>query len=64
MKYVVTGVDGKLAGRVAENMLHQVDGSELIFTCPNPDRVPEEKKPGGNRRALPCGPPAMMTRNR
>ena len=44
MKYVVTGVDGKLAGRVVEDMLHQVDGSELIFTCPNPDRVPEEKK--------------------
>ena len=44
MKYIVTGVDGKLAGRVAENMLQQAQGSDLIFTCPNPDRIPEEKK--------------------
>lgn len=43
MKYVVTGVDGKLAGRVAENVLQQVEGDKLIFTCPNPDRVPAEK---------------------
>lgn len=44
MKYIITGVDGKLAGRVAENMLQQVDGTDLIFTCPDPNRVSEEKK--------------------
>lgn len=44
MKYLVTGADGKLAGRVAENMLNQVDGEELIFTCPNLARLSEEKR--------------------
>lgn len=52
MKYIVTGVDGKLAGRVAETMLQQVEGSELIFTCPNPDRVPEEKKERWNQAGV------------
>lgn len=52
MKYVVTGVDGKLAGRVAEHMLGQTEGSELIFTCPNPDRVPEEKKKRWNQAGV------------
>lgn len=44
MKYLVTGADGKLAGRVAENMLKQVDGKELIFTCPDISRLSAEKK--------------------
>ncbi len=44
MKYLVTGADGKLAGRVAENMLKEVDGSSLIFTCPDLKRLPESKK--------------------
>ena len=34
MRYIVTGCDGKLGGRVAENMLKEVQPSELIFTCP------------------------------
>lgn len=29
MKYLVTGADGKLAGRVADNMLKKVSGKEL-----------------------------------
>lgn len=44
MKYLITGVDGKLAGRVAENMLKSVSSDELIFTCPNLSRLSEEKK--------------------
>lgn len=44
MKYLVTGADGKLAGRVAENMLKEVSGKDLIFTCPNVARLSEEKK--------------------
>ena len=40
MKYLVTGADGKLAGRVANNMLEAVAGTDLIFTCPNLARVP------------------------
>jgi NAD(P)H dehydrogenase (quinone) len=33
MRYIVTGADGKLAGRVAENMIKEVGGENLIFTC-------------------------------
>jgi NAD(P)H dehydrogenase (quinone) len=44
MKYLVTGADGKLAGRVAANMLKEVAGSELIFTCPSLARLPLDKK--------------------
>lgn len=44
MKYLITGADGKLAGRVAENMLKAVEGNDLIFTCPDIGRLSEEKK--------------------
>ncbi|NDL65837.1 NmrA family NAD(P)-binding protein [Acerihabitans arboris] len=40
MKYIVTGVDGKLGGRVAEIMIGNVYPGELIFTCPFPERIP------------------------
>ena len=33
MRYIVTGADGKLAGRVAEIMLKNVSGDQLTFTC-------------------------------
>ena len=42
--YIVAGCDGKLGGRVAENMLKEVSGEQLIFTCPDLNRLPEEKK--------------------
>lgn len=44
MKYIVTGVDGKLGGRVAENMLLETDASNLIFTCPNLEWLNKEKR--------------------
>lgn len=44
MRYIVTGCDGKLGGRVAENMLKEVSPSELTFTCPFLDRLNPEKK--------------------
>ena len=44
MRYVVTGSDGQLGGRVAVNMLSQVSGEQLIFTFPFPERLPKEKK--------------------
>lgn len=44
MIYLITGVDGKLAGRVAELMLKEVKGENLVFTCPNLNRISEEKK--------------------
>lgn len=44
MRYIVTGVDGKLGGRVAENMLQDIEGKDLIFTCPNLSYLPDEKK--------------------
>lgn len=44
MKYIVTGVDGKLGGRVAELMLQETDASNLIFTCPDLSWLKPEKK--------------------
>lgn len=44
MRYIVTGADGKLGGRVAEEMLKEVSPQDLIFTCPNISRLPKEKK--------------------
>ncbi len=32
MKYIVTGCDGQLGGRVAANMIKEVPGQDLIFT--------------------------------
>lgn len=43
MRYIVTGSDGQLGGRVAANMLKEVSGDQLIFTCPMISRLPEEK---------------------
>lgn len=44
MRYIITGADGQLGGRVANNMLNQVSDEQLIFTCPFPERLPKEKK--------------------
>lgn len=44
MKYIVTGCDGKLGGRVAENMLKEVDPGQLIFTCPFLERLNPQKR--------------------
>ncbi|AFS01011.1 NmrA family NAD(P)-binding protein [Lentilactobacillus buchneri] len=43
MRYIITGADGKLAGRVAELMLKEVSGEQLTFTCYKIDRVPKDK---------------------
>ena len=43
MRYIVTGADGKLAGRVAEIMLKNVGGDQLTFTCYKMDRLPADK---------------------
>lgn len=43
MHYIVTGVDGQLGGRVAVNMLSEVSGDQLIFTCPDLRRLPKGK---------------------
>lgn len=44
MRYIVTDCDGQLGGRVAANMLKEVPGENLIFTCPDLSRLPNEKK--------------------
>lgn len=44
MKYLVTGADGKLAGRVAAIMMKEIKGQDLILTCPDLSRVSPEKK--------------------
>lgn len=35
MRYIVTGVDGKVCRRIAEEMISSVDPHDLIFTCPS-----------------------------
>lgn len=44
MRYIVTGCDGQLGGRVAEQMLTHVAPEQLIFTCPFLDRLDSTKK--------------------
>jgi len=39
MKYIITGCDGQLGGRVAANMLREVSDDQLIFTCPDIGRL-------------------------
>jgi NAD(P)H dehydrogenase (quinone) len=41
MRYIVTGADGQLGRRVAEDMLGEVPGEQLIFTCPVISRLPD-----------------------
>ncbi len=43
MRYIVTGSDGQLGGRVAANMLKEVSGDQLIFTCPDKRRLRKER---------------------
>lgn len=38
-KYVITGCDGQLGGRVARNMLEALPGDQLVFTCPLVERL-------------------------
>lgn len=44
MRYIVTGCDGQLGGRVAKNMLKEVPGEQLIFTCPDLNRIDPERR--------------------
>ncbi|MHA2787784.1 NmrA family NAD(P)-binding protein [Corynebacterium sp. S7] len=44
MRYIVTGTDGKLGGRVAEDVLKSVEPQNLVFTCPNLEWMNAEKK--------------------
>lgn len=43
MRYIITGVDGQLASRVAETVLEEVDGHNLTFTCMKKDRIPKAR---------------------
>jgi NAD(P)H dehydrogenase (quinone) len=43
MRYLITGVDGQLGGRVAENMLKVVEPNNLVFTCPDMKRLKSDK---------------------
>ena len=44
MKYIVTGCDGQLGRRVCNEMLKEVVGEQLIFTCPDLSRLNPEMK--------------------
>lgn len=52
MRYIVTGCDGQLAGRVATNMLNEVSGDQLIFTCPYLARLPKEKRESWEKQGV------------
>ena len=52
MKYLITGVDGKLSGRVAETMLNTVSPEQLIFTCPICPEYQRRKKLFGSLKGL------------
>jgi NAD(P)H dehydrogenase (quinone) len=43
MRYIVTGVDGQLGRRIAQNMLEEVRGSELTFTASSIKRLRPEQ---------------------
>ena len=51
-RYVVTGCGGKLGGRVAENMLKEVPGEQLIFTCSDLGRLSKEKRERWERQGV------------
>lgn len=52
MRYIVTGCDGQLAGRVAKNVLKEVPGEQLIFTCPDLNRLRSEKKEAWEKQGV------------
>ena len=52
MRYIVTGCDGQLGGRVCANMLKVVSGDNLIFTCPNIKRLSKEKKDAWEKKGV------------
>ncbi|MCB2362338.1 NmrA family NAD(P)-binding protein [Clostridium estertheticum] len=44
MRYIITGVDGQLSSRIAENMLNEVDGKNLTFTCYKINNLHKDKR--------------------
>ena len=44
MKYLVTGCDGQLGGRIAKITSEKVAAEDLVVACPFPERLDEEKK--------------------
>ena len=52
MRYIITGADGQLGGRIAANMLNEVSGNQLIFTCPDIRRLTKEKKQGWEAKGV------------
>lgn len=49
MKYLVTGSDGQLGGRIAKIMSQKVTAEELVVACPFPERLSEDKKAYWNK---------------
>jgi len=52
MRYIVTGADGQLGGRVAANILNEVSGEQLIFTCPVLNRLSKEKAEAWEKQSV------------
>lgn len=64
MRYIVTGCDGLLGGRVAENMIKEVAGTDHIFTCPDLSRLPRQKKKDGRNWVSVSDMPIMITKKK
>lgn len=52
MCYILTGCDGQLGGRAANNVLKEVPGEQLIFTCPDVSRLSKEKKEAWEKQGV------------
>lgn len=49
MKYLVTGCDGQLGGRIAKIMSEKVAPEALVVACPFPERLSEDKRAYWNK---------------
>ena len=56
MKYLITGCDGQLGGRIAKIMAEKVPAEELVVACPYPEKLPPEKKAFWKERGVSLRP--------
>jgi len=52
MRYIITGSDGQLGGRVAANMLKEASAEQLVFTFPFIERLPDKKIENWKRQGV------------
>lgn len=64
MRYIVTGCDGQLGGRVAENMIKEVAGTDLILPVLIYHDFHVKKKKDGRNWVSVSGRPIMITKKK